>query len=288
VTALPSFRMMSSRRRAVAGLAICAIALSAAAVASPAIGKRSPGARAHTSVVGGSVANPAEWPFVVAIYRKNRLHCGGSVIAPTKVLTAAHCVEGFNLSNFAVIANRPDLKNVAAGQSTAIAAGATHPDFATTGTHDMAVLTLVDALPAPPVALASAAENALFTVQGAQLSMAGWGAQNPLGFRLSTLLKTTVEKVRATRRCLRAYTRDIFNPEAMICALGRKIPKYKRPPIHTSACTGDSGGPLIASTSAGPRQVGIVSYGGAFCGLPAAPTVYSRVSAGLDFIDVND
>jgi secreted trypsin-like serine protease len=250
--------------------------------------KAARGAQAHASVVGGALANPADWPFVVAIYRKAHLHCGGSVITPTKVLTAAHCVEGFNLSNFAVVANRPDLKNVSAGQSIAIAGGVTHPDFAETGMHDMAVLTLANATSAPPVTLATTTDNALLTVLGANLSVAGWGAQNPLGFRLSPLLKTTVEKVRATRRCLRAYTRDIFNPESMICALGRRLGRFKRPPIHTSACTGDSGGPLVAPTSAGPRQVGIVSFGGAFCGLPAAPTVYSRVSAGLDFIGAND
>jgi trypsin len=265
---------------------VCAIAVAAVA-ATPAMGAKAPGPRAHSSIVGGSVANPADWPFVVSLYRKGRLHCGGSVIAPTKVLTAAHCVEGFNLSNFVVIANRSDLKNTSAGQSIAITAGVAHPDFADTGQHDMAVLTLAQATSAPPVALASLAEDPVLTAVGTQLNVAGWGAQNPFGFRLSALLKTTTEQVRVTKRCVRAYSRDLYNPPSMICTLGRRLGKFKPEKIHTSACTGDSGGPLVAPTATGPKQVGIVSFGGVFCGLPAAPTVYSRVVSGLDFIAAN-
>jgi trypsin len=277
-----------SSRRAVAGLGSLVIAISLAVTVSPAAAGTTPnGPRAKASIVGGGLANPTDWPFVVTLYRKNRLHCGGSLIAPTKVLTAAHCVEGFNLSTFTVIVGRPDLKNTSAGASIAIAAGATHPDFATTGMHDMAVLTLAQPTSATPVTVANQTENDIFTAVGSQLSVAGWGAQNPLGFRLSSVLKATTEQVRNTRKCIKAYTKDIFNPVTMICALGQRIPKFKRPPINSSACSGDSGGPLVASTSAGVRQVGIVSFGGAFCGLPPAPTVYTRVTSGLDFIAAN-
>jgi len=51
------------------------------------------------------------------------------------------------------------------------------------------------------------------------------------------------------------------------------------------SCQGDSGGPLVADTPAGTVEVGTVSYGGALCGLPSAPSVYSRVAASLDFIN---
>jgi hypothetical protein len=102
----------------------------------------------------------------------------------------------------------------------------------------------------------------------------------PLGF-----LKTTIEQSRADSRCLKAFTRDLFAPESMICALGALKNNPGRFKIHTSACSGDSGGPLVADTATGPIEVGTVSYGGALCGLPAAPTVYSRVSSSLDFIN---
>ena len=115
--------------------------------------------------------------------------------------------------------------------------------------------------------------------------MAGYGAISPFGMHLSRFLRSTIELVRTDRRCLKAYTRDLYAPETMICALGARRKHGGRFKIHTSACLGDSGGPLVADTPTGPVEVGTVSFGGALCGLPAAPTVYSRVSSSLDFIN---
>jgi secreted trypsin-like serine protease len=241
--------------------------------------------RAHESVVGGNRADPAQWPFAVAIFRKGRMHCSGSVIAPTKVLTAGHCVDGFNLANFQVIIGRPTLRDTSLGQSIGVTSGRVHPDFEQTGLHDVAVLNLAQPTSVTPVPLATPEQNTATTAAGAQLEVAGYGAVNPFGSHLSGFLKSTFEQVRTDNRCLKAYTRDLFAPESMICSLGaiRKNPgRFK---IHTSACSGDSGGPLIAGTATGPLEVGTVSFGGALCGLPSAPSVYSRVSASLDFIN---
>jgi trypsin len=272
---------MRSRRPTISLLLLCAclgiaVSLPPSAAAAP---------RAHPSIVGGAPADSAQWPYAVAIYRKGRLHCGGSVIAPTKVLTAAHCVDGFNLANFAVIAGRPNLRDAAAGQILTVASGRVHPDFEETGLHDVAVLNLAQPANVTPVSLPTAEQNAATTFTGALLRVAGWGAVTPFGVHLSPFLKTTFEKVRTDARCLRAYTRDLFAPESMICALGNRRKKSGRFKIHTSACSGDSGGPLVADTPTGPVVVGTVSFGGALCGLPGAPTVYSRISASLDFIN---
>lgn len=262
--------------------ALCVLAVSATP-ASAAAAERETGP-ARSSIVGGGVADSASWPFVAAVFRKGRLHCGGSVISPTKVLTAAHCVLGFNLSNFAVVIGRTDLRAEGTGTSIGVTAGVTHPDYANSGKHDMAVLTLAQPTTTTPVALASAGEDSILSATGSDGQVVGWGARNPFGFRLSNFLKQTTERVLDAGRCLRAYSRDLFDSAAMICALGRRLKRFGRPPLHTSACTGDSGGPLIATTPTGPKQIGIVSFGGAICGIPGAPTVYSRVASGLDFI----
>ena len=240
--------------------------------------------RAHSSIVGGGRADPGQWPYAIAIYRKGHLHCGGSVIAPTKVLTAAHCVFGFNLANFTVVAGRPDTRDSTAGQVLPVVSGAVHPDFEQTGLHDVAVLTLGQPTTAPPVALATPEQDAAATSTGSLLRVAGYGAISAFGLHLSPFLKATFEKVRTANRCLKAYTRDLFAPESMICALGKRRKHGGRFKIHTSACSGDSGGPLVADTPSGPVEVGTVSFGGALCGLGAAPTVYSRVSSSLGFI----
>ena len=272
------------KRAMLGGFAAACCVLALVATAAPAWGGKPKPGPARASIVGGGAADPASWPFVAAIFRKGRLHCGASVIAPTKVLTAAHCVLGFNLGNFAVVVGRYDLRAEGTGTSIAVTAGTVHPDYANSGIHDMAVLTLAQATTTTPVTLISAAEDPAASAVGMEGQVAGWGARNPFGFRFSRLLKQTAERVLGAGRCLRAYSRDLFHPEAMICALGRRLRRFGRPPLHSSACTGDSGGPLVASTPTGPKQIGIVSFGGAICGIPPAPTVYSRVASGLGFI----
>ena len=259
----------------------CTAALSAVA-ASPAA---SGAPLARSSIVGGAAADPAQWPYAVAIFRKGHMHCSGSVIGPTKVLTAGHCVAGFNLANFQVIVGRPNLRDKAAGQLIGVSSGRVHPDFEQTGLHDVAVLDLAQPTSVPPVPLASPEQSAAATVPGSVLRVAGYGATNPFGVHLSPFLKQTFEIARSDQRCLKAYTRDLFAPDSMICALGAKRKKSGRFKIHTSACSGDSGGPLVADTPTGTVEVGTVSYGGALCGLPSAPSVYSRVAASLGFIN---
>jgi secreted trypsin-like serine protease len=270
-----------SRNRTLVTALACACALTAAAAP--------PGAaaapRARSSIVGGTTANPAEWPYAVAIFRKGHMHCSGSVIAPTKVLTAGHCVAGFNLANFQVIVGRPNLRDQRVGQAIGVSSGRVHPDFEQTGLHDVAVLNLASPAGVTPVPLATPQQSAAATLPGADLRVAGFGAINPFGVRLSGFLKQTFEIVRTDARCLKAYTRDLFAPDSMICALGAKRKHPGRFKIHTSACSGDSGGPLVADTPTGSVEVGTVSYGGALCGLPAAPSVYSRVASSLDFIN---
>jgi secreted trypsin-like serine protease len=272
---------LSRRQRSLLAILACATGL--AAVALPSTAAAAP--RAHRSIVGGAPADPAQWPYAVAIFRKGHMHCSGSVIGPTEVLTAGHCVVGFNIANFQVIIGRPTLRNTAVGQAIGVTSGRVHPDFEQTGLHDVAVLNLAQPTTAQPIPLASSEVNAATTAIGAPLQVAGFGATNPFGTHLAGFLKSTTELVQGDTRCLKAYTRDLFAPESMICALGPRRKHGGRFKIHTTACSGDSGGPLVANTATGPVEVGTVSFGGALCGLPAAPTVYSRVSSSLDFIN---
>ncbi len=284
----------SRRRRGAPIAAVAAIGLIGALAVAPtaagtAVGGAAPSAKAKggplagASIVGGGYANGARWPFMAAILRKGNLHCGASVIAPRKLLTAAHCVLGFKLSNLTAVTGRGRFDDPSGGQAIPVASGAVHPDYAETFRHDVAVLTLASPTTAPPITLPTPEQAAGFTGVGQLLRVAGWGARNPLGFALSRSLRRTTEKVRANRRCKRAY-RSVFSGSAMICAMGRRLLRYRGFPIHTTSCSGDSGGPLVADTSSGPMVVGIVSYGSSICGYSGTPTVYSRVSDALPFI----
>src|SRR5215204_2428214 len=110
---------LSRRNRSLIAVLTCASALGVGLL--PSVAPAAP--RARASVVGGARANPAQFPFAVAIFRKGHMHCSGSVIGPTKVLTAGHCVTGFNVANFQVIAGRPTLRDTAVGQAIGVVSG---------------------------------------------------------------------------------------------------------------------------------------------------------------------
>jgi secreted trypsin-like serine protease len=268
---------------------LCAAALCAATVlAPPAEAKqRHPGPPAAKSIVKGEVAEPSYWAATVLILDRGRFECGGAVIAPTRVLTAAHCAL-VPATTLTVIAGRLRLADSGAGEVIGVSAAAVHPDYTSSGRHDLAVLTLSRPTSVAPMQLASAAEDAAATAPGARLRVAGWGARNPFGRHRAKVLQKTVETARVPERCARAY-RPFFVAQSMICTLGRNIP---RTPFHRAACVGDSGGPLVADLPAGPRLVGVVSFGGGFgifplCGFRKLPSVYARVADGLDFIRAN-
>src|SRR5690349_10656462 len=116
------------------------------------------GPRARSSVIGGNAATLTDWAFTVAAFTPNSL-CSGVVIAPTKVLTAAHCVS--NPLTTLVRANSTNA--FAGGEVLNVDSAAVAPGFANGFVNDMTVLTLRSATSAPAIPLPSAAEDASYT-----------------------------------------------------------------------------------------------------------------------------
>src|SRR4051812_10024980 len=67
------------------------------------------------AIVGGEPAPPGRWPWMVALLRAGEggafkaQFCGGSLIAPRRVLTAAHCVEDDDAGDVSVLIGRDRL-----------------------------------------------------------------------------------------------------------------------------------------------------------------------------------
>src|SRR5258708_35741052 len=102
---------------------ICSVGLVLALGAASAV----PPAGAVPLVVGGTPAAAGQVPWIVAIIRKGQdafqgQFCGGTVIAPQAVVTAAHCVGGERASGLQVLANQLDLKG-RGGQRVRVARG---------------------------------------------------------------------------------------------------------------------------------------------------------------------
>jgi secreted trypsin-like serine protease len=234
-------------------------------------------------IIGGNVADPADWPYAVALTTpEGAQFCGGSVISPDAVLTAAHCMYAFGKkvdpNSLEVITGRPDLEDTGEGQVLAVDKLFVHPKYKTLARHDVAVLRLDDPTTATPAVLPTPAENRKATGNGDKLRVAGWGSTKRGGGAPSTVLRDVATFAVENRKCAREF--PWFQRGEEICTEGRKMPGRHR---RTSSCYGDSGGPLVADLNAGARLVGVVSYGGRRCGVKQ-PTVYSRVSNNLSFI----
>jgi secreted trypsin-like serine protease len=272
----PMFGVNSSRRLLGAiGVGLAVTALSAASADAGPPSKR---------IVGGNVANPADWPWIAALMaygdEPGNQFCGATVIAERAALTAAHCVFGVDappVSSLSVVVGRPDL-STSTGTVIDVDRALVHPRYKRRGLDDFAVLHLGSDAPSPYAKLPTTKQARKATALGRRTLVAGWGSTAPNGSLPSEVLMETRQTVIKSGTCARAF--PWYEGKSEICTRGARIPGRKG---RTSSCIGDSGGPLIADTAPGNLLVGVVAYGGRRCGVKK-PTVYARVAHALGFI----
>jgi secreted trypsin-like serine protease len=279
--------MKSSRTTRLGVALICVAGLLASFAAASAAAK---GPRARASVVGGTPASISDWGFAAAILTPNTL-CTGSVISPTKVLTAAHCVASPSTMTVRTGSNLA----FAGGEVHSVSAAAINPGWNHGFIGDLAVLTLGTPTTAPPIQVASAAEDPALTRPGAVLSVAGFGARNPAPRRRPKIgvLMTAPAFVHGFCPVPTSLMCDAGGKSGLVAV--RKIGRKKlRRPIQRTICAGDSGGPMIAASPAGPRLVGVAeataappkrsAFGFVWCGLKGFPALHTRAASWLSFI----
>lgn len=218
-------------------------------------------------IVGGQPTTIEEHPHQISLRMEGRHICGGSIISPTRILTAAHCVQpGAAPEIYSILAGTSNRTDVANGQLRQITHFARHPNYDTnTKVNDVAIMQFQTPLEfsnntraiALPPQNESTADEANVTVTG--WGLLEWGSQEPLPIILRVVAKPVV----SNERCNVPYEGRI-TPE-MLCA---GVEEGGR-----DACQGDSGGPLVF----GGVLHGVVSWGRG-CALPNFPGVYARVS----------
>ncbi|UVD59388.1 trypsin-like serine protease (plasmid) [Rhizobium sp. Pop5] len=254
-------------------------------------------------VIGGQAAKKGEWPWQVKILapdpeQRGRFggHCGGSLIAPRWILTAAHCVtsgrsgkqdlfardllivEGKSKIDKVISVDGPDKPGLAV-EDVII-----HEDFdRKVFANDIALIKLAEPAVSKPAILASASDDAV-EAAGHTAVVTGWGYTKADHGWDDKYLPTELQEVElpivSREDCRAAYRESSMrmNPidERNVCAGYAEGGK--------DACQGDSGGPLVAQRPDKRWiQLGIVSWG-AGCAEAEHYGVYTRVAAFRDWI----
>lgn len=233
-------------------------------------------------IVGGSPTTKSKYPeYSLLLYDglDGYLYswCGGSLITPNKILTAAHCTEDLSAWRLYVIPEFHSFYNdFTWDKLIAVTQKVEHPNYnkSTFLNNDIAILTIENQ-----------ASTAKAKIYGGTKQFAGY-TSNVIGTgRLSGggNIPSTLQEVKlpviSNTKCAGAWGLHRIT-SSMMCAGGTISGGI-------GSCSGDSGGPLFVKLNNSRVQAGIVSWGHAGCAVPGYYDVYARASSLIGFVRQN-
>ncbi|WP_394752111.1 S1 family peptidase [Crenothrix sp.] len=230
-------------------------------------------------IVGGQPSVFGQWPWMIALVKKGSDNnqgqfCGGTLISPTWVLTAAHCVEGRIIDSLYVVAHVRDLRNDK-GQNLAIKRILIHPKYnAETINNDIALVQLKKPVSSARVLPLYTDTSLLVNVNA---TIIGWGALSDSDAHFGQypeILYDATLPIISNGLCKKAFGAGEIT-DTMLCA-GFNNAK-------ADTCSGDSGGPLVIKLNNQWRLAGITSWGYG-CANLGYYGVYTRISKYIAYI----
>ncbi|XP_050624305.1 kallikrein-11 [Macaca thibetana thibetana] len=250
----------------------------------------------ETRIIKGFECKPHSQPWQAALFEKTRLLCGATLIAPSWLLTAAHCRKPWvsltspnhvspdlsssnyrlsHLSRYIVHLGEHNLQKQDGCEQTRTATESfPHPGFNNSlpnKDHRNDIMLVKMASPAfitwavRPLTLSSRCVTA-----GTSCLISGWGSTSSPQLRLPHSLRCANITIIEHQKCENAYPSNIT--DTMVCASVQEGGK--------DSCQGDSGGPLVCNHS----LQGIISWGQDPCAITRKPGVYTKVCKYVDWI----
>lgn len=229
----------------------------------------------QSRILNGSPVQPPAYEWMAGLSETTDPYnqfCGGSLIAPNWVVTAAHCVEDITAADVKIFFKAYYLSNPVSGYFTVdVETIYVHPQYNSNQGYDndVALIKLSnDVTNVNPIRISNASESYL-TASGKNQTVIGWGKLSELSFAGSdTLMKATVPIV-SFSICNGANSYDGRITANMLCA-GFMAG-------GADACQGDSGGPLFTTDNNNELVLtGVVSWGDG-CGEKNFPGVYTKL-----------
>ncbi|KAG5348172.1 TRY3 protein, partial [Acromyrmex charruanus] len=230
-----------------------------------------------TRIVGGNITSVYEYPWLVSMSKKGTFYCAGSVITRKHVLTAAHCLQGFDIKTIKLVLMDSDRSSMSRNAIVRrIKSAIIHENFHSyTFNNDIAIIEMDEPVSVNGIVrTACLPEGKTIDYTGALATVVGWGRTGETKPVSNELRKVNLP-ILSQEECDQAgYAKDRIT-ENMFCAGYILHPEGA---VGRDACFGDSGGPLHVKGIYGQLEVvGLVSWGRG-CGRPHFPGIFTKLT----------
>jgi len=232
-------------------------------------------------VIAGKTAVRGSWPWQILMKFGGRAGCGGTLIAPQWVVTAAHCVyrrEHVPYMFSVVLGEHDRERREGSEEEIRVSRVYRYPGYnPRVLNNDIAMFRL-----STPARLGKYVKTACLPSQdppvGSKCYITGWGKTRHPG-SMTRVLQQGLLPVVSNEDCYRKNHRVIPIPitDAMICGGDGGISRL-------SGCHGDSGGPYVCNINGRWELHGSVSHGSPVCSSSQTYTVFSRTNHFLGWI----